>query len=206
LTVIDEDDDDTFVNVAINIQEGFVATWHTDLDSWLTRTRNIEAGKKPIEATFTETPQIPRQPKKAPPAETNGNGIQNGEGADDDIIVAEPKGIKRPHPEDSDQPLKKAKMNNSEGNVVIVEDAGGAIIIDWWRKSMVDDIASLDRCIQAALNPPSRLRTQLLAKAFEARKTAAFATSSGAPTRFRGVSLRNAACKSGLRSKTAHVH
>ncbi|KAH6891255.1 hypothetical protein B0T10DRAFT_306604 [Thelonectria olida] len=114
LTVIDEDDDDTFVNVAINIQEG-----------------NIEADKKPIEATFAETPQIPRQPKKTQPAETNGNGIQNGQhSAGDDIVEVEPKGIKRSHPEESDQPLKKAKMNNLGADVVIVEDAGGAIIID----------------------------------------------------------------------------
>ncbi|KAF7543048.1 hypothetical protein G7Z17_g11062 [Cylindrodendrum hubeiense] len=115
LTVIDDDDDDTFVNVVINIQEGI-----------------IDADKTPIETKFTDTPQIPRKPKKPQPAETNGNGQQNGQhSADADVIIeVEPKNLKRPHPDDAEQPLKKAKIAESKPEVVVVEDAGGAIVID----------------------------------------------------------------------------
>ncbi|KAH8706521.1 hypothetical protein BGZ61DRAFT_222642 [Ilyonectria robusta] len=115
LTIIDDDDDDTFVNIVINIQEG-----------------NLDADKKPIEATFTDTPQIPRKPKKVQPVETNGTGQQNGQAtADTDAVVeVEPKSLKRSHPDDVGQPLKKVKIAESSAEVVVVEDAGGAIVID----------------------------------------------------------------------------
>ncbi|RSM07549.1 hypothetical protein CEP52_005141 [Fusarium oligoseptatum] len=108
LTVIDQDDDDTFVNVVINIQEG-----------------TFEADKKPVEATFTEKPQIPRKPKKPQPADANGHGELNGK-----AVSVEPKGVKRPLAEDSGQPLKKAKLVESGPEVVVVEETGGAIVID----------------------------------------------------------------------------
>jgi hypothetical protein len=41
-----------------------------------------------------------------------------------------------------------------------------------------------------ALSPPSRLRTQLFAYLFVARKTAASAISEGSPKRFRGMEFR----------------
>ncbi|KAK7422106.1 E1 ubiquitin-activating protein uba2 [Neonectria punicea] len=113
LTVIDDDDDDTFVNVVINIQEG-----------------EFDSDKKPIEATFTETPEIARKPKKPQPVETNGNGKQNGQNSIDTDVEVEPKGVKRPHPEDEEQPLKKVKVTESSADVVVVDDAGGAIVID----------------------------------------------------------------------------
>ncbi|KAI5467035.1 hypothetical protein BGZ63DRAFT_410128 [Mariannaea sp. PMI_226] len=115
LTIIDEDDDDTFVNVVINIQEG-----------------NLEAGSKSFEAPFTETPQIPRKPKKVQQAsETNDNGQQNGQDkADDDLVEVVSKGVKRPNPEDGDQPLKKVRIADSAADVVVVEDTDGAIVID----------------------------------------------------------------------------
>ncbi|KAF5008725.1 hypothetical protein FDECE_5012 [Fusarium decemcellulare] len=109
LTVIDQDDDDTFVNVVINIQEGA-----------------LEADKKPVEATFTEQPQIPRKPKKSQPTESNGNDKLNG----DAVVVIQPKGVKRLHAEDGGQPLKKAKLAESGPEVVDVEESGGAIVID----------------------------------------------------------------------------
>ena len=56
------------------------------------------------------------------------------------------------------------------------------------------------RVAQAALRPPSRLRTQLFAKPFEAKKMAASATSAGSATRLRGVSRRYASLRSGFRS------
>jgi len=49
-----------------------------------------------------------------------------------------------------------------------------------------------------ALNPPSRLRTQLLAYLFRARNSAASAISAGSPNRFRGMALRAAECASGV--------
>lgn len=55
--------------------------------------------------------------------------------------------------------------------------------------------------VHAALNPPSRLRTQLLANPLEAKKTAASATSAGWATRLSGVSFKYACCSSGFRSK-----
>jgi hypothetical protein len=49
-----------------------------------------------------------------------------------------------------------------------------------------------------ALNPPSRLRTQLLAYLFVARNTAASAISEGSPKRLRGMAFRAAECASGV--------
>ncbi|KAM5351852.1 hypothetical protein ACJ41O_004575 [Fusarium nematophilum] len=108
LTVIDQDDEDTFVNVVINIQEGV-----------------LDAEKRPIEATFSEQPQIPRKPKKPKPAEANGSNGVNGK-----PVEVEPKGVKRPLGDDGGQPLKKAKIRESGPEVVDVEEAGGAIVID----------------------------------------------------------------------------
>ncbi|RMJ14958.1 hypothetical protein CDV36_005403 [Fusarium kuroshium] len=124
LTVIDQDDDDTFVNVVINIQEGYVNS-HIKFRMRLTYSRTFEADKKPVEATFTEKPQIPRKPKKPQPAEANGHGELNGK-----AVSVEPKGVKRPLAEDSGQPLKKAKLVESGPEVVVVEETGGAIVID----------------------------------------------------------------------------
>ncbi|KAF4452496.1 ubiquitin-like 1-activating enzyme E1 B [Fusarium austroafricanum] len=113
LTVIDQDDEDTFVNVVINIQEG-----------------TFEEDKKPVETTFSDNPMIPRRPKKPQPVEANGNGEVNGQ-----HVSAEPKGIKRPHGEDGEPPLKKLKITESGTEIVDVDevqgqDSGGAIVID----------------------------------------------------------------------------
>ncbi|KAF4992518.1 hypothetical protein FGRMN_7117 [Fusarium graminum] len=113
LTVIDQDDDDTFVNVVLNIQEG-----------------TLEEDKKAIEAAFSETPDIPRRPKKPQPVEATGNGEVNGKAID-----TEPKGVKRPHADDGNPPLKKLKITESGSEIVDVDEDqgqanGGAIIID----------------------------------------------------------------------------
>lgn len=96
------------------------------------KSRNLDADKKPVEAAFTDTPQIPRKPKKVQPIRTNGTGQQNGQAtADTDAVVeVEPKSLKRSHPDDVGQPLKKVKIADSSAEVVVVEDAGGAIVID----------------------------------------------------------------------------
>ncbi|RKK92733.1 Ubiquitin-activating enzyme E1-like [Fusarium oxysporum] len=110
LTVIDQDDEDTLVNVVINVQEGFVLV---------------------SVATFSEIPEIPRRPKKLQPVAANGNGELN----DEQAVSAEPKGIKRPHGEDGEPPLKKLKITESGTDIVDVDEvqsraAGGAIVID----------------------------------------------------------------------------
>ena len=80
---------------------------------------------------FTDRPEIPRRPKKAPATETVSNGQQNGKHEPDGDVESELKGTKRPHPEGEEQPLKKAKLADSAADdVVVVEDAGGAIVID----------------------------------------------------------------------------
>jgi ubiquitin-like 1-activating enzyme E1 B len=58
------------------------------------------------------------------------NGHSAGESNGIVEIDSQPKGVKRQHTEDGGQPLKKAKIGGaSSDDVVIVEDAGGAIII-----------------------------------------------------------------------------
>ncbi|KAF9762154.1 hypothetical protein IL306_003531 [Fusarium sp. DS 682] len=113
LTIIDQDDEDTFVNVVINVQEG-----------------TFKEDEKPVKATFSEHPKIPRRPKKPQPVGASGNGeLNNGQ-----TVIAEPKGVKRPHGEDGEPPLKKLKITDSGTEVVDVDEvesqANGAIVID----------------------------------------------------------------------------
>ncbi|KAG9501017.1 hypothetical protein J7337_006699 [Fusarium musae] len=114
LTVIDQDDEDTFVNVVINVQEG-----------------TLKEDEKPVKATFPDAPEIPRRPKKLQPVSANGNGeLNNGQ-----AVSAEPKGIKRPHGEDAEPPLKKLKITEPGTDIVDVDEvqshaAAGAIVID----------------------------------------------------------------------------
>ncbi|PKS07022.1 hypothetical protein jhhlp_005619 [Lomentospora prolificans] len=120
LTIVDEDDEDPFVNVVVNIQ---------DLK---------EPEDKPIKGiTADQAPTIPRKPKAdAPPeaAATNGTSGSNG------VHVVEPeatatKSLKRVRPDDDDDivELKKAKKSQvdimADDDVVIIEDEG-AILID----------------------------------------------------------------------------
>ncbi|EQL04158.1 Molybdenum cofactor biosynthesis, MoeB [Ophiocordyceps sinensis CO18] len=113
LTIIDEDDDDTLVNVVVIIQEGI-----TDSD------------EKPVKASFIDRPEIPRKPKKPAQTEANGDGHLNGKHSLDAAPEPERKGTKRSLPDEGGQPTKKARMADSTNDVVIVEDAGGAIVID----------------------------------------------------------------------------
>jgi ubiquitin-like 1-activating enzyme E1 B len=96
----------------------------------LTFYSTFEEDKKPIEAAFSDTPNIPRRPKKPQPVESNGNGEINGKAAN-----AEPKGVKRPHADDGNPPLKKLKISDSSTEIVDVDEDqdrvnGGAIVID----------------------------------------------------------------------------
>ncbi|KAK4083472.1 uncharacterized protein Triagg1_1134 [Trichoderma aggressivum f. europaeum] len=115
LTVTDEDDDAPFVNLVIDIQNGI-------LDNQRESFRTVHAGR----------PEIPHKTQKTSPVETNGNGHgqQNGKHSLEDEVVEESKGTKRPLPDDGSPPFKKAKLVGSADDVVVVEDAGGAIVID----------------------------------------------------------------------------
>ncbi|KAK2597984.1 E1 ubiquitin-activating protein uba2 [Conoideocrella luteorostrata] len=114
LTVIDEDDDEPFVNVVINIEESA-----------------IDEKDKPVKADFEGRPEIPRRPKKS--AATNGeaNGaLRNGTNGSQPSLDMESKGLKRTHPGDDTPVAKKAKIATEGDDIVVVQDAGGAIIID----------------------------------------------------------------------------
>ncbi|KAH0528455.1 hypothetical protein TsFJ059_003322 [Trichoderma semiorbis] len=115
LTVTDEDDDAPFVNLVIDIQNGI-------LDNQRESFRTVHAGR----------PEIPHKTHKSSTVETNGNshGQQNGKHSLEDEVVEESKGTKRPLPGDGSPPFKKAKLVGSADDVVVVEDAGGAIVID----------------------------------------------------------------------------
>ncbi|KAF9874492.1 ubiquitin-like activating enzyme [Colletotrichum karsti] len=121
LTVIDEDDDEPFVNVVISIQES-----------------KEPLEDKPVKGlAVDQKPEIPRKPKKetpAPTAESNGTGQQNGKHSLE-VSEVSPTTLKRPRPDDGDEPIeaKKAKVATTSGSddVVIVDDStGGAIVID----------------------------------------------------------------------------
>ncbi|CAH0014623.1 unnamed protein product [Clonostachys rhizophaga] len=128
LTVVDEDDEQPWVNVVLNIEEGFVqfpnlAFWPTEL---------IDHSALPDDEKFKSSasaqPTIPQKPKKAPPVEANGHSAGESNGVLE--IDSQSKGVKRQHTDDGGQPLKKAKTGgDSLDDVVIIEDAGGAIII-----------------------------------------------------------------------------
>ncbi|WYZ37148.1 hypothetical protein EsH8_II_000654 [Colletotrichum jinshuiense] len=116
LTIIDEDDEEPFVNVVISIQES-----------------KEPLEDKPIKGLIADQkPEIPRKPKKEPTAEPNGTSQPNGKHSLD--IKEESTNLKRPRSDDGDEVIeaKKAKVaTTSNDDVVIVDDStGGAIIID----------------------------------------------------------------------------
>jgi ubiquitin-like 1-activating enzyme E1 B len=92
----------------------------------------LDSQKESFRTVHAGRPEIPHKPKQYSSPETNGNGHgqQNGKHSLDVEVVEESKGIKRGFPDDESPPFKKAKIANSADDVVIVEDAGGAIVID----------------------------------------------------------------------------
>ncbi|KAL0940364.1 ubiquitin-like activating enzyme [Colletotrichum truncatum] len=120
LTIIDEDDDEPFVNVVISIQES-----------------KESLGDKPVKGLVVDQkPEIPRKPKKEVPAasaESNGASQQNGKHSLD--VSVESPTLKRPRPDDGDEPIEAKKVKvataSSSDDVVIVDDStGGAIVIE----------------------------------------------------------------------------
>ncbi|KAM3454062.1 hypothetical protein MY3296_003330 [Beauveria thailandica] len=110
LTIMDDSDEDTLVNIVLDIEE-----------------RALDATEKPYKAVLEGKPDIARKPKKAFSPETNGTSMTNGT-----VHVEGPKGVKRPNVDAEGQPAKRVKIagTGQEDDVVLVEDAGGAIVID----------------------------------------------------------------------------
>ncbi|KAK8038736.1 ThiF family protein [Apiospora rasikravindrae] len=109
VTIVDEDDDDVFVNVVLNIQEAKEPL--TD---------------KPIKSLEPDqAPKIPRKPKKEPTKESNGVN------SDGDATV---KDLKRAREDEGDvPPTKKAKTSGADDDDVVLvgdEPSTGAILID----------------------------------------------------------------------------
>ncbi|KAL8397117.1 hypothetical protein RB594_003999 [Gaeumannomyces avenae] len=118
ITIIDDDDEEPFVNVVISIQEG------------------APEGGKPVQGLWLDKkPEIPKKPKKSPEPETNGVAMSNGT-TKQDVSGASPtsQGIKRPHEDDTDsRDPKKAKTGGDE---IVIDDtpdkgaAAGIIVLD----------------------------------------------------------------------------
>ncbi|KAI1372282.1 hypothetical protein F4677DRAFT_432965 [Hypoxylon crocopeplum] len=109
VTIVDEEDDEeAFINVVINIQEAKL----TDKPI-----KGLKADKAPV---------IPRKPKKALPAESNGFSQTNGKhGADVQAIPKDPK--KRLRAEDGASPATKKVKGD---DVVIIDDDVGTGAIE----------------------------------------------------------------------------
>ncbi|KAF7524676.1 hypothetical protein G7054_g11337 [Neopestalotiopsis clavispora] len=116
LTIVDESDEDIFVNVVLAILES-----------------KEPFGDKPIKGLEPDkAPVIPHKPKKEPVPESNGVEQTNGKHALDEDVTT--KDLKRARPDETDdQPssAKKAKTaaKPEEDDIVVVDD-GGAILID----------------------------------------------------------------------------
>ncbi|KAI1496173.1 SUMO-activating enzyme subunit uba-2 [Biscogniauxia marginata] len=106
VTVVDEADEDTFVNVVLNIQEA-----------------TEPLAEKPIKGLEPDrAPEIPRKPKKETAVESNGIGQPNGNHATNG--EASGRDLKRSRTDDTDAPkAKKAKKTVTEHEGVIDLDA-----------------------------------------------------------------------------------
>ncbi|KAK3683427.1 hypothetical protein B0T22DRAFT_385519 [Podospora appendiculata] len=129
LTVTDEDDDETYVNVVIAIQEA-----------------KEPSGDKPIKSVDSDGLKIPMKPKKETPV-PEANGHQNGVGKRaHDGAPLETTLAKRPHPDDSAEATltKKARIAagvSADDGVVVIGDGarGGAIVIEDDGAILIDD-------------------------------------------------------------------
>ncbi|KAI1111434.1 hypothetical protein F5Y14DRAFT_313336 [Nemania sp. NC0429] len=116
VTIVDEEEEDTFINVVLNIQSS-----------------SVENTGKPIKGLEPDkAPEIPRKPKKQPPVEANGITLDIRQRRSD--LEERPKDLKRPREDENDMPSmkKKAKMAATDDVVVLEEDepGTGAITID----------------------------------------------------------------------------
>ncbi|KAI0973047.1 hypothetical protein F4678DRAFT_35890 [Xylaria arbuscula] len=115
VTIVDEEDDDTFINVVLNIQSS-----------------PIENTAKPIKGLEPDkAPEIPRKPRKEPTTETNGTELTNGKHELE--LKDTPNDLKRQRADENDsRSTKKAKMAVTDDVVLIGEGAAstGAITIE----------------------------------------------------------------------------
>jgi ubiquitin-like 1-activating enzyme E1 B len=126
LTIADEDEDDPFVNVVLNIEAH----------------QADEAGERPVIPVQDEVAEIPRKPKSLPVlALMNGVNGKHARDEDDDVVVAQPP-LKRSAPNTGEPngeggesiTAKRAKVaafpTPDDDDVVVIEDTNGAILID----------------------------------------------------------------------------
>lgn len=115
LTVVDDDDEDPFVNVVINVQ-----------------TAKEPLGEKAVQGPSPDQlPTIPRRPKKAPETIATVNGYSNG-------VPGESSASRKRRADIVDegevQPAKKAKtlgsLPRAEDEVILVDDDGTIMIHD----------------------------------------------------------------------------
>ncbi|KAI1767070.1 hypothetical protein GGR53DRAFT_518672 [Hypoxylon sp. FL1150] len=110
VTIVDEEDDDTFVNVVVNIQEA-------------------ELADKPIKGFEDgQTPDIPRKPKKTLPIHTNGvKSTTNGKHELDGEV---PSSKKRARSDDVGPPPQKQKTKADDDDIVVIDDDAGTGAIE----------------------------------------------------------------------------
>ncbi|KAI3341480.1 hypothetical protein F4824DRAFT_314727 [Ustulina deusta] len=116
VTIVDEEEDDAFINVVLNIQSS-----------------SIESTAKPIKGLEPDkAPEIPRKPKKEPAIETNGIELPNRKRELE--LKVSGNDLKRLRADDNDaHPAKKRAKMAATDDVVLIDDgdAGtGAITID----------------------------------------------------------------------------
>ncbi|KAG5948615.1 hypothetical protein E4U60_001272 [Claviceps pazoutovae] len=114
LTVVDEDDEEPFVNVVINIEESI-----------------MDEQGKPVQPSTEESPKIPKKPMRAA-AETASNDETDDVQQSESTQPRHNKGsLKRAHSEEDTPLAKKAKLTIEDNeDIVLVQDNVGAIVID----------------------------------------------------------------------------
>lgn len=130
VTIVDEEDEDTFVNVVVNIQEAYVIVLSslylllTYLDSKL--------ADKPIKGFEDgQAPNIPRKSKKTLPIHSNGvnNGVNSTNGKHQ-LDGQVPSGKKRARSDDAGPPLQKQKTKADDDDIVVIDDDAGTGAIE----------------------------------------------------------------------------
>ncbi|KAG6074782.1 hypothetical protein E4U15_005947 [Claviceps sp. LM218 group G6] len=111
LTVVDEDDEEPFVNVVINIEES-----------------TMDEQGKPVQPSTEESPKIPKKPRRTAASNDETDDVQQSE-------PAQPRhnkgSLKRAHSEEDTPLAKKAKLTTEDDeDIVLVQDNVGAIVID----------------------------------------------------------------------------
>ncbi|KAG6098152.1 hypothetical protein E4U14_007568 [Claviceps sp. LM454 group G7] len=111
LTVVDEDDEEPFVNVVINIEES-----------------TMDEQGKPVQPSTEESPKIPKKPRRTAASNDETDDVQQSE-------PTQPRhnkgSLKRAHSEEDTPLAKKAKLTTEDDeDIVLVQDNVGAIVIE----------------------------------------------------------------------------